>query len=74
MNTVKLKTLVVAVVLGFSTYISAENNPVSKIEKDDVITNITKDVQKLLKSSDLTLGVTEKAIVKFIVNSIFVGT
>lgn len=41
MNTTKLKTMVLVVVLGLSTYISSANNHKLKIEENG---NITKDI------------------------------
>ncbi len=67
MNTLKIKTLVVAFLLGFSTVVSASND--RPVDKKEILTTITKDVQKFLKSSNLSLEVTEKATVKIMINS-----
>ncbi|WP_299016534.1 hypothetical protein [uncultured Polaribacter sp.] len=68
MNTLKIKTVVVAFLLGFSTLVAASNEGPS-FDKKEVKTTITKDVQKLLKNSELTLADTEKATVKIMINS-----
>ena len=68
MNTLKIKTVVVAFLLGFSTVVSASNND-RTADKKELMTTITNDVQKLLKSSNLSLEATEKATVKIMINS-----
>jgi hypothetical protein len=67
MNTLKIKTLLVAFLLGFSSLVSATND--EPVDKKEIMTIIAKDVQKLLKNSDISLKVTEKAIVKIMINS-----
>lgn len=67
MNTLKIKTLVVALLLGFSSLVSASND--RPADKREVMTIITKDVQKLLKNSELILDVTAVATVKIMINS-----
>lgn len=67
MNTLKFKTLVVAFLIGFSSLVSAKNT--KPADKKEVTTTITKDVQKLLKNSELSLEVTEIATVKIMINS-----
>lgn len=67
MNTLKIKTLVVAFLFGFSSLVSASNDRPD--DKKDILTTITKDVQKLLKGTELSLQATEKATVKIMINS-----
>lgn len=67
MNTLKIKTVVVAFLLGFSNLVAASNE--LPLDKKEVMTTITKDVQKLLKNSELNLTNTEKATVKIMINS-----
>lgn len=66
MNTPKLKTLVVAFLIGFTTIISANNDNMA--DKKEVATTISTTVEKLLKSPDFLLNETEKATVKIIIN------
>jgi hypothetical protein len=67
MNTLKFKSLIVAFLMGFSSIISASNE--RPADKREVMSIITKDVQKLLKNSELSLEVTEMATVKIMINS-----
>lgn len=66
MNTTRIKTLVVALLFGFTGLISATNtNPTDKKEVKKIITT---DVQKLLKDSELALEFNEDAVVKIMIN------
>lgn len=67
MNTLKFKTLIVAFLLGFSSIASASNE--KPVDKKEIMISITKDVEKLLKKSDLELKITETATVKIMINS-----
>jgi hypothetical protein len=67
MRTLKIKTLLVAFLLGFSSLVSASND--RPTDKKEVMTTITKDVQKLLKNSELDLETTELATVKIMINT-----
>tara|TARA_R110002126_G_C10490123_1_gene503589 strand:- start:87 stop:434 length:348 start_codon:yes stop_codon:yes gene_type:complete len=67
MNTLKFKTLIVAFLIGFSSFVSASND--KPADKKEAMTTITKDVQKLLKNSELALEATELATVKIMINS-----
>lgn len=67
MNTLKFKTLMVAFLIGFSSLVSANNE--TPADKKEVMTTITKDVQKLLSNPEFSLKETEKVTVKIMINS-----
>lgn len=67
MNTIKFKTLLIAFLIGFANISFASND--KPVEKKEIITSITKDVEKLLKKSDLALKTTETATVKIMINT-----
>lgn len=66
MNTLKFKTLFVALLIGYSSILSAKND--KPADKKEGVTSISTTVEKLLKSPDFLVNNTEKAIVKIIIN------
>lgn len=67
MNTLKFKTILIVFLIGFAN-ISLASNEVPA-NKKEIMTSITKDVEKLLKKSDLALKGTEIATVKIMINT-----